>query len=137
MTEKTESSKKLESSTNVDSATTVEQSTELDSTAYLTDTYQDVISMGFLATDEANQLLANFIAGSAEFPFIVLPFQADLEYLRWQRPCLLLAILTAFARDHLQIQLEVEFRKMLADKATFNAEKNIDILQGILVFLTW
>ncbi|KAL6889991.1 hypothetical protein GGI43DRAFT_416166 [Trichoderma evansii] len=135
MTEKTESSKGLGSSTNIDSATTVD--TELDLTASLPDIYQDVISKGFLATNEASQLLADFIAASAEFPIIVLPFQADLEYLRWQRPCLLLAIFTACARDHLQIQLEREFRKMLADRAIFNAEKNIDILQGLLVFLTW
>lgn len=96
-----------------------------------------MISKGLLAADEANQMLADFIATSAEFPLIVLPFQADLECLRWERPCLLLAIFTACARDHLQTRLEVEFRKMLADRVMLGAEKNIDLLQGLLVFLTW
>jgi hypothetical protein len=96
-----------------------------------------VISKGFLATEEANQLIADFNVTSAEFPLIVLPFQVDLECLRRERPCLLLAILTACARDHLQTQLEVEFRKMLADRVILKAEKNMDLLQGLLVFLTW
>lgn len=99
--------------------------------------HQDVISKGLLDADEANQLLADFNVVSAEFPLIVLPFGPDLECLRWERPCLLLAALTACARDHLQTQLEAEFRKMLADRVILRAEKSIDLLQGLLVFLTW
>lgn len=137
ISEKSESSKELRSSTNVDPATTVRESTELGLAAPLPEDYQDVISKGFLAADEANQLLADFTAVSAEFPLIVLPFQVGLGYLRWQRPCLFLAILTACSRDDLQMKLEMEFRKMLADRVIFNAEKNIDLLQGLLVFLTW
>ncbi|KAL7919992.1 hypothetical protein ACQKWADRAFT_299840 [Trichoderma austrokoningii] len=127
ISEKGESNKELRSS----------GSTEQVSAALLPDVYQDVFSKGFLATDEANQLLASFTATSAEFPLIILPFQADLEYLRWKRPCLLLGILTACARDHLQTKLEAEFRKTLADRVILNVEKSLDLLQGLLVFLTW
>lgn len=96
-----------------------------------------MIAKGFLAVDKASQLLADFVAASAEFPLVLLPFQASLDYLRLERPCLLLAILTACAKDHLQTRLEVEFRKMLAERAILIAEKNLDLLQGLLVFLTW
>lgn len=137
MSEKTELNTELKSSTRIISASAVKQSTEQDFATDLLNLHQDAISKGFLDVDEANQLLANFVVTSAEFPLIVLRFEADLECLRWERPCLLLAVLTACARDHLQTQLEVEFRKMLADRVILRAEKNIDLLQGLLVFLTW
>lgn len=137
MSEKTELNTELKSSTRIISASAVKQSTEQDFATDLLNLHQDAISKGFLDVDEANQLLANFVVTSAEFPLIVLPFEAGLECLRWERPCLLLAVLTACARDHLQTQLEVEFRKMLADRVILRAEKNIDLLQGLLVFLTW
>jgi hypothetical protein len=137
ISEKTELNKELKGSTDINSGSAVKQNTELDFATDLVNVHQDVISKGFLGADEANQLLADFVVTSAEFPLIVLPFHADLESLRWERPCLLLAILTACARDHLQTQLEVEFRKMLADRVVLRAEKGIDLLQGLLVFLTW
>lgn len=137
MSEKTELNKELKNSTNLSSGSAVKENSELDFATDLVNVHPDVISMGFLDADEANQLLADFFVTSAEFPLIVLPFHADLECMRWERPCLLLAILTACARDHLQSQLEIEFRKMLADRVILNAEKNMDLLQGLLVFLTW
>ncbi|KAL7952435.1 hypothetical protein V8C34DRAFT_299339 [Trichoderma compactum] len=122
---------------NADSATSQVASSSPECTTLSPTTRQDVITKGLLTTDEAKQLLADFAAASAEFSPILLPFEASLDYLRVERPCLLLAILTACARDHLQTRLEIEFRKMLADRVIVNAEKSLDLLQGLLVYLTW
>ncbi|KAL7786491.1 hypothetical protein V8C43DRAFT_289968 [Trichoderma afarasin] len=128
--------REVQSPTNVDSASLV-ASSSTDCTTLSPTTRQDVVAKGFLTTDEAKQLLDDFAAASEEFSPVLLPPEASLDYLRLERPCLLLAILTACARDHLQIRLEIEFRKMLADRVIVNAEKNLDLLQGLLVYLTW
>ena len=99
--------------------------------------HRDVIAKGILTTEEASQLLTDFVAASAEFPIVLLPFGTNVEYLRLERPCLLLAILTACARDCLQTRLELEFRKSLAENLILKAEKNLDLLQSLLVFLSW
>ncbi|KAL7907599.1 hypothetical protein GGI35DRAFT_454456 [Trichoderma velutinum] len=129
--------REVHSLTNIDSGTALAASSSPECTALSSNIRQDVVAKGFLTTDEAKQLLADFAAASAEFSIVMLPFQAGLDYLRLERPCLFLAILTACARDHLQIRLEIEFRKMLADRVIMHAEKNLDLLQGLLVYLTW
>ncbi|KAL5084792.1 hypothetical protein Trisim1_011461 [Trichoderma cf. simile WF8] len=126
--------REVQSATNADSATSLAAST---CTTLSPTARQDVVAKGILTTDEAKQLLADFAAASEEFSPVLLPPEASLDYLRLERPCLFLAILTACARDHLQARLEVEFRKMLADRVIVNAEKNLDLLQGLLVYLTW
>ncbi|KAL6799301.1 hypothetical protein GGI42DRAFT_327356 [Trichoderma sp. SZMC 28013] len=127
----------FQSPQNVDSATSLVASGSPECTTLSPTTRQDVVAKGFLTTDEAKQLLADFAAASEEFSPVLLPSEASLDYLRLERPCLLLGILTACARDHLQTRLEIEFRKMLADRVIVNAEKNLDLLQGLLVYLTW
>ncbi|KAL7931395.1 hypothetical protein V8C35DRAFT_329660 [Trichoderma chlorosporum] len=86
---------------------------------------EDVITKKFLAVDEAKQLLLDFSAVSAEFPIVPLPFEGSLD------------LLTVCATDHLQTRLEMEFRKMLAERVIIKVEKDLDLLQGLLVFLTW
>ncbi|KKP03827.1 hypothetical protein THAR02_04098 [Trichoderma harzianum] len=127
----------VQSPTNIDSATSLVASSSPECTILSPTARQDVVAKGFLTTDEAKQLLADFAAVSEEFSPVLLPPEASLDYLRLERPCLLLAILAACARDHLQARLEIEFRKMLADRVIMNAEKNLDLLQGLLVYLTW
>lgn len=99
--------------------------------------YQDVIVKGIITAEEARQLLTDFVTASAEFPLVLLSSRTNLEYLRVERPCLLLAILTACARDRLQTRLEQEFRNVLAERLIVNAQKNVDLLQSLLVFLGW
>ncbi|QYT06372.1 Zn(2)-C6 fungal-type domain-containing protein [Trichoderma simmonsii] len=129
--------REVPSPTNVDSTTPLVASSSPECTTLSPTTRQDVVAKGFLTTDEAKQLLADFAAASGEFSPVLVPPEASLDYLRLERPCLLLAILAACARDHLQARLEIEFRKMLADRVIVNAEKNLDLLQGLLVYLTW
>ncbi|KAL6691369.1 hypothetical protein J3F84DRAFT_397686 [Trichoderma pleuroticola] len=107
--------REVQSPTNVDPATPLVASSSPECTTLSPNTRQDVVAKGFLTTDEAKQLLAVFAIASEEFSPVLLPLEAGLNYLR----------------------LEMEFRKMLADRVIVNAEKNLDLLQGLLVFLTW
>lgn len=99
--------------------------------------YQDVIAKGFLAVDEAAHLLTDFKIVSQQFPLVLLHSQTTLDFLRRERPCFLLSMLTVCARGHLQMQLETEFRKVLAERVMINGEKSIDLLQGILIYIAW
>ena len=72
------------------------------------------------------------------FPFIPLPkdsFCTDFVVLR---PILLLAIITVASYESviLQLALSREFRKLVMVKL-MNGEKSLDLLQGLLVFLSW
>ncbi|KAL7941261.1 hypothetical protein V8C42DRAFT_335230 [Trichoderma barbatum] len=136
MSEKTEL-REVGYPTNVYSNATLAPDTAPECTMLWPTSHQDVITKGLVPADKARQFLADFVVASAEFPLILLPSDTNLDHLRLERPCLLLAILTACSRDHLQIRLEIEFRRMLAERVIINAEKNLDILQGLLVFLTW
>jgi hypothetical protein len=99
--------------------------------------YQDVIAKGFLAVDEAARLLTDFKIVSQQFPIVLFHSQITLDFLRRERPCFLLSMLTVCAKDRLQVQLELEFRKTLAERLMINGEKSIDLLHGILTYIAW
>lgn len=72
------------------------------------------------------------------FPFITLPKDVPCRDLVIQRPVLMLAVMTAASSEStsLQMTLSREFRKVIMVKI-MNGQKDLDLLQGLLVFLAW
>lgn len=62
-----------------------------------------------------------------------------LDSLRREKPFLLLSILSSAAssNEKLQSQLELELRESLSRRVIVHGEKSLDLLQGVLVYLTW
>lgn len=103
------------------------------------DTFNDVISKDFISLDRAQESLHRFRAQAFNFPFVILSPTMSLDYLRRDKPFLLLSILL-FAEDSnikLQKILELELRETLSRKAVVKGERSLDLLQGILVYLIW
>lgn len=63
----------------------------------------------------------------------------NVEFLRRERPFLSLSILTFEMQTKPQMQkaLELELRLSLSKQVVVEMEKNLDILQGLLVYLVW
>ncbi|KAJ9148976.1 hypothetical protein NKR23_g4613 [Pleurostoma richardsiae] len=97
----------------------------------------DPISRGVITAEVAEDVFRAFLGHSPLFGFIVLSPDMTLEYLCRERPCLLHAILAAGSVDGLQKRLAADFRRMIAERAIVRAEKNLDILQGLLTYLCW
>ena len=90
-------------------------------------------------TRHAESLLNDFRAMSGYFPFVVLLPGVAVQTLRSEKPMLFLAILvTASGGDRsLQITLEEQYRHELATKTIIDAQRSLDCLQSILVYLAW
>ncbi len=103
------------------------------------DTFQDAISKGIIDLAQAEESLQYFKTRAFNFPFVIVPAKISLDSLRHQRPFLLLAILSLAAEEGSKVQcrLELELRETLSRKVIINAEKSLDLLQGILVYLAW
>lgn len=103
------------------------------------DPFNDVISKGVIAFEHAEQSLQLFKSKASQFPFVVTPPKMTLDALRRDRPFLLLSILTVTesSNEKLQLQLELELRETLSKKVIVHGEKSLDLLQGVLVYLTW
>jgi hypothetical protein len=100
---------------------------------------QDVISQGIIEFRVAEEYVRVFKSKANTFPFVVIPPHISLGTLRRERPFLLLSIL-AFGSNgnaRLQNQLDLELREMLSRKIIVNGETSLDMLQGLLVYLTW
>lgn len=74
-----------------------------------------------------------------QVPFISIPPQISAQALSQENPFLYRAIITvASYHDSLhQIQLGQELVKYLTEHLVMLGEKNIDLLQGLLVYITW
>lgn len=72
------------------------------------------------------------------FPFVPMPTDCSCQDLVLQRPMLMLAVLTVSSHDSapLKTRLSREFRKVVMIKV-MNGEKNLDLLQSLLVFIAW
>ncbi|CAO2652787.1 Nn.00g021980.m01.CDS01 [Neocucurbitaria sp. VM-36] len=81
---------------------------------------------------ETYQNMINF------FPFVALPKDCFCRDLVQNRPVLMFAVLTVASYDSvlLQLTLSREFRKVIMAKI-LNGQKNLDLLQGLLVFIAW
>ncbi len=103
------------------------------------DESQDVIGKGIICYDKAETLLRSYGTHAYNFPFIVLSATASLDSLRREKPFLLLSILTVASSSNLPLQdlLEAELRQTLSRKVIFDGQKSLDLLQGLLIYLTW
>jgi hypothetical protein len=103
------------------------------------DDIQDVISKGVMSLERAEESIQFFRTKACSFPFVLIPPQMSLDRLRREKPFLLLSILTCAAQSNNKLQaiLELELRESLGKKVIISGEKSMDLLQGVLVYLTW
>jgi hypothetical protein len=103
------------------------------------DPFQDVISKGIVEFGQAEESIRFFQSKASHFPFVLVPPKMTLDSLRREKPFLLLSILScaASSNEKLQDQLELELRESLSRRVIVNGEKSLDLLQGVLVYLTW
>ena len=103
------------------------------------DNLQDAISKGFITLGQAGDAIELFRSRQSAFPFVVIPPNLSLDSLRRQRPFLFLAILCCGTEPSFKLQqhIELELRENLSRRVLVNGEKSLDLLQGILVYLTW
>jgi hypothetical protein len=103
------------------------------------DESQDVIGKGIISYEKAETLLRGYGTHAPNFPFVVLSPTVSLDFLRHEKPFLLLSILTMESTSNLPLQdvLEAELRETLGRKVIFNGEKSLDLLQGLLIYLAW
>jgi hypothetical protein len=100
---------------------------------------EDVISRGIITIENAEESVQHFRTTASNAPFVIISPDTPLDYLRRQKPFLLLTILAANVRDNINVQklLDEEVREKLSRKVFVSGEKSMDLLQGILVYLTW
>ncbi|RAH70425.1 fungal specific transcription factor domain-containing protein [Aspergillus aculeatinus CBS 121060] len=84
-------------------------------------------------------LLDRFRGMAAYFPFVRLPCVCTAASMAESRPFLLLAAVGVASSDycHLQHALIGQFKQSLSERAILAGEKNLDLLQGLLVHLAW
>ncbi|CEL00477.1 hypothetical protein ASPCAL00077 [Aspergillus calidoustus] len=84
-------------------------------------------------------LLDNFRRMSAYFPFVRLPEDLTAESMVNDRPFLLLAAVTngSSRYRHLQGALIEKFKEALSQSLILAGEKDLDLLQGLLLHLAW
>lgn len=100
----------------------------------------DVIDSGLLTLSTANALLKTYReVHSKIFPFVPIAPEIDAATLRKDSPFLFLVIvMTGLESDHmLQKRLGVESQKVFCERVLIGNERNIDLLQGLLVRLNW
>jgi hypothetical protein len=95
--------------------------------------------LGLQPNEAANLVLEYRTQMAPQFPFVVIPPDETPESLRLGRPMLWGAIVTA-ASYHDPSQQEALGWKMMEQFSTrllVRAEKTLDLLQGLLVHLSW
>ncbi|KAK5266101.1 hypothetical protein LTR99_008098 [Exophiala xenobiotica] len=100
----------------------------------------DDISDKVLSRAEAELLLAEYRLQFADsFPYVVLSDRTTLSDLRQDGPMLLLAILatTSWKDRTLQEVLNQVFLKKLSSELIVRGKRDLDLLQGLLVYLNW
>ena len=99
----------------------------------------DVIQKGIISEQRAGEFIEAFETDFSSFPFLTIPSSCALGSIRSERPFLLLAILTIASRKNLTLQesLEKEFRETLGTRLIVEASKDLDLLQGLIVYIAW
>ncbi|KAL4934727.1 Zn(II)2Cys6 transcription factor domain-containing protein [Aspergillus undulatus] len=93
-----------------------------------------------IGSDLAKKLLSKYKARKMpQYPFVIIPPETSLADLRRKSPFLLLCVLTAsFEHDQgIQHGLEALVRQEVARRLIINVERNMDLLQGLLVHAAW
>jgi hypothetical protein len=100
----------------------------------------DIVGRGLLTMTEADILLQNFKRlKTPHFPFVIIPPEIDATALRQRCPFLFLAVMAACLEENpaLQKHLGVEIKKAICKRIILDDEKNIELLQGLLVHCSW
>ncbi|KAJ9200792.1 transcriptional regulator family: Fungal Specific TF [Paecilomyces variotii] len=100
----------------------------------------DIIDRGILTMDYARALFDTFrYSYTIHFPFVILPPDTTAECLRRKKPFLFLSIMAAAAVSNPSLQrlLGTEIRQQIATRIIIRNEKNLDLLQGLLVHLAY
>lgn len=101
---------------------------------------QDGVLGGVVGPAEAKSLCDIYRKMSHKhFPCILVPERMDLDQLQRGRPMLLQAMLVvaSFQNRPRQAELESIFLKDLGEKFFMQCERSLDLIQGLLVYLTW
>lgn len=100
---------------------------------------RDGFANGIVGTVEAENLLDEFRAMIYYFPFITISPTTTAQELSSEKPLLFLAaLMTASYSNHpLQSGLEQLYKQELASRVIVHAQKSLDALQSILVYLAW
>ncbi|KAH8692266.1 hypothetical protein BGW36DRAFT_304239 [Talaromyces proteolyticus] len=95
---------------------------------------------GLISPKLANELLMKYrMHKMPQYPFVIIPPEIDFVMLRQQSPFLFLCVMTA-SLEHdpaLQHTLETLIRGEIATRLIIKIERNIDLLQGLLVHIAW
>ena len=99
----------------------------------------DVVQMGFITIQEAEVLLNDSLSEYGDFPWVVIPCRLALDLFRHERPCLFLSLLALASRKQVMLHesLEREFKKVISAKVVMDGSPDLDLLQGLLIYLAW
>lgn len=99
----------------------------------------DGFANGIVGIVEAENILHEFRTMIEFFPFITLSPTITAQELSSQKPLLLLAALmtASYSNRLLQSALEQLYKNDLASRVIVHAQKSLDALQSILVYLAW
>lgn len=102
-------------------------------------TPEALISQGFLSTEDIDRYIGHFREMSSFFPFVTIPYDAIVYSMLKDRPLLLHAALTVATSSevHLQKTLERNFKELMLRQLVLEAQKSIDLLQSILIYVAW
>jgi hypothetical protein len=99
----------------------------------------DVLLACGLSIAAADGYLLQFRNMSTYFPFVIIPNEATVLSMSQDRPFLCLAALAAATSSEktLQKSLEQSFRVAILQTIMLDGERNLDLLNGLLVYLAW
>ena len=89
---------------------------------------------------EAEMMLLEFKTNmTQQFPFVVIPSDNTSQHLHHERPLIWKAIVVAASHENSSRQLALgdELMEDLTTRLLFKAEKSLDLLQALLVFIAW
>lgn len=100
---------------------------------------RDGFANGIVGIVEAENLLHEFRTMIDFFPFITISPTTTAQELSSEKPFLLLAALmtASYSNRPLQCALEQLYKQELASRVIVHAQKSLDALQSILVYLAW
>jgi hypothetical protein len=98
------------------------------------------VEQSILPGVEADSILNTFREQyEPQFPFVVIPIEADSESLHRQRPWVYRAVMLIANERHRALQVETSKRMSLdvMEALTVRGEKSLDMLQGLLLHNAW
>lgn len=100
---------------------------------------RDGFASGIIGIVEAENLLHEFRTMIDFFPFVTISPTTTAQELSSEKPLLLLAALmtASYSNRPLQSALEQLYKQDLASRVIVHAQKSLDALQSILVYLAW